>query len=145
MEYSNDSQTTPPYFELLEFLDMQAQYFESVSSERKPLMTMHRSYKATVERECMACGKGGNHALGTCRKFQGKSREKQWVVIKKAALCNNCLSQSTLWASVAHVQCAMEDNSMEDDPKMEKTKKVCKEVTYVAPSKRTEEVLLMIS
>ena len=34
---------------------------------------------------------------------------------------------------------------MEDDPKMEMTKKVCKEVTYAVPSKRSEEVLLMIS
>ena len=40
MEYSNDSQTTPLYFELLKFLDMQDRHFESVTSERKLQMTM---------------------------------------------------------------------------------------------------------
>ena len=31
MEYSKDSQMTPPYSELLKFLDMQARHFESVT------------------------------------------------------------------------------------------------------------------
>ena len=53
MEYSNDSQTTPPYSELLKFLNMQAQHFESVTSEWKPLTTTHRPYAATIERECV--------------------------------------------------------------------------------------------
>ena len=39
MEYSNDSQTTPPYSEFLKFLDMQARHFESVTSKWKLQMT----------------------------------------------------------------------------------------------------------
>ena len=41
-EYSNDSQITTPYSELLKFLDIQAQHFKSVTSKRKPLTTTHR-------------------------------------------------------------------------------------------------------
>ena len=51
MEYSNDSQKTHPYSELLKFLNMQAQHFKLVTFEQKPQIIMHRSYKATVERE----------------------------------------------------------------------------------------------
>ena len=36
MEYSDDSQTTPPHAELLKFLDLQARHFELVPPERKP-------------------------------------------------------------------------------------------------------------
>ena len=69
LECSNDSQMMPPYSELLKFLDMQARHFESVTSERKPLTTTHRSYAATVEKECVACGKGRNYPLGARSKF----------------------------------------------------------------------------
>ena len=63
MEHSNDSQKTPPYFELLDFLDMHARHHESVTSEHKqltselkPQITTHRTYAATVGREegCVA-------------------------------------------------------------------------------------------
>ena len=37
IEHRNDSQTTPLYSELLKFLDVQGQHFESVISEWKPL------------------------------------------------------------------------------------------------------------
>ena len=50
MEYSNDSQKTPPYSDLFNFLDLQARHFKSVTSEWKPQATTHRSYAATLEK-----------------------------------------------------------------------------------------------
>ena len=58
MDHNNDSQKTPLYSELLKFLDMQAWYFDSVTSKSKPHMTKHRSYEATVKRVCVACERG---------------------------------------------------------------------------------------
>ena len=52
MDYSNDSQKTPLYSELLKFLDIQAWHFGSVTSKWKPHVTKHRSYEATLERVC---------------------------------------------------------------------------------------------
>ena len=37
MEHSNHSQKTPPYSEVLEFLNMQARHHESVTSKHKPV------------------------------------------------------------------------------------------------------------
>ena len=68
MEYSNDSKTTPPHSELLKFLDLQAQHFESAPSERKQQATTHKSYAAAVGEACVACGKG-NHPLSNCGEF----------------------------------------------------------------------------
>ena len=86
MDYSNDSQKTPLYSELLKFLDMQARHFESVTSEHKPQMTTHQSYTTTVEYDdaCMACRKG-KHPLANYRKFQGMSREERWDMVKKGS------------------------------------------------------------
>ena len=55
MEFTNESQTTPALDEMLKFLDIQAQHFESMSSERKPLITFHKSYAAVLEIVCVAC------------------------------------------------------------------------------------------
>ena len=33
----------------------------------------HRSYAATVEKECVACGREGNHTLGACSNVQDMS------------------------------------------------------------------------
>ena len=99
MEHSNNSQKTPPYSELLEFLHMQARHHESVVPERKPVTaehkpqtTTHRSYAATVGREeaCVACRKE-KHPLGDCATFQGATQEERWEIINKAALFKNCL------------------------------------------------------
>ena len=141
MEYSNDTQTTPTYSKLLKFLDMQAWHFESVTSEWKPQTATHRSYTATVKRMCLACGKGGNHPLGACSKFQGMSREERWYTVKKAALCKNCLKPGNIvnkcCAPPVCKKCNKHDHTLlhiEADPKMEGTK-VSQDVTNTAPSK----------
>ena len=92
MKHSNDSMKTPPYTDLLKFLDVQAQHFESAMSERKSQTTSQRSFAATFDREeaCVACKKG-NHPLAACTKFQGLPQEERWDIIKKASLCKNCL------------------------------------------------------
>ena len=74
MEYSNDSQMTPPYSELLKFLNKKAQHFETVISEQKPQTTTHRSYEVTLNNVCVACRRGGNHLLGDCIKEEGSLR-----------------------------------------------------------------------
>ena len=110
MEHSNDSKKMPPYCELLEFLDMQARHHESVTSERKQVMsehkphtTTHRTYATTVGREeaCFVCRKG-NHPLGDCAKFQGTMREERWEIVKRVALCKNCLKPGCIAKSVAN-------------------------------------------
>ena len=56
MEHSNESKTTPPYKNLLRFMDLQAQHFESALFERKQQTATHKSYMA-VEEGCVVCGK----------------------------------------------------------------------------------------
>ena len=90
MEFSNDCKTTPSHEELLKFLDLQARHYESVSSERKPQTTTHRSYAAVVEDACVVCSQG-SHPLAGCSQFQRMSREERWDIVKKDARCKNCL------------------------------------------------------
>lgn len=87
MRYSNDSNDAPPYFKFLKFLDMQALNFESVTFECKPQTTTYRSYVATVhcKKACVACSRG-NHPLGICWKFQGRSQVEWLDMAMKAAL-----------------------------------------------------------
>ena len=104
MEYSNDSQTNPRHSELLKFLNLQARHFECVI-RAKPWITTHRSYVATIEEACMACGRGGNYSLGTCSKFQGMSCEECWDMVKKGAMCKNCWKAGHI-TSILHLLCA---------------------------------------
>ena len=55
MEFTNECHTTPTQDEMLKFLDLQARHFESISSERKPQTTFHKSYAATEEETCAVC------------------------------------------------------------------------------------------
>ena len=93
MEYSNDSKTTPPYSELLKFLNFQAQHFESTPCERKQQTAAHKSYASSVKEVCVACGKG-IHPLGSCGKSPGVTREECWDihVVIKGGWCKNCLN-----------------------------------------------------
>ena len=61
MKYSNEYKLTPPYSELLKFLDGQAQHSESlvqpgrrqyVPSEQKPVFRPKTSYAAMTETHC---------------------------------------------------------------------------------------------
>ena len=138
MEHSNDSQKTPPYSELLEFLDMQARLHESVTSERKPVTsehklqtTTHGLYEATFGREeaCVACRKG-NHTLGGCAKIQGATREERWEIIKKAALCKNYLKLGCIASNCCKLPLCKKCNKyhhtllyIETAPRMEGTNK----------------------
>ena len=158
MEHKNDSQKKPPYSELLEFLDMQARHHEWVMSERKmvtsehkPQTTKHRSYAATVGRKeaCMVCRKG-NHPLRDCANLQGTTLEERWEIVKKAALCRNCLKPGHIASKCRKLPMCKRCNKyhhtllqMEIASKTEGTNKVPKDVTYVASSKGTNEVLLM--
>ena len=108
---------------------MEAWHFQSVTIEQKALMTSHRCYAVTVERECMTCGKGGNHPPGACSKFQGSSREERCYVVKKAALCKNCLKPgdiaSNCRAPPMFKKCNIHHLTLLDieaDPKTEETK-----------------------
>ena len=49
MEISDYRQTTHPHEEILTFLNLQAQHYESMSTEQKPQMTSHKSYAAAIE------------------------------------------------------------------------------------------------
>lgn len=86
-EVQHDSQTMPPYSELLKFLDMQAQHFDSITSEWKPLTTTHWSYAATVERVTV---RGMWKRRKPSSKFQGMSREERWEMVRKTVPCKNC-------------------------------------------------------
>ena len=79
------TQKTPLYCELLEFFDLQAQKFETVSFEWKLQLTTQRSKAVTVEEECMACGKGERHLLSTCDKFHGMLQKERWDKVRKGA------------------------------------------------------------
>ena len=149
MEYSNDSKTTPPHEELLKFLDSQAQHHESVSSERKPQTTTHRSYAAVVEDSCAVCGRE-NHPLAGCSQFQRMTREERWDIVKREARCKNCLKvghrASRCRAPPMCKRCNKYHHALlhiEAEFKEEDTENVDRDVTYVAPSKGGEEVLLM--
>ena len=83
-------------------------------------------------------------------KFQGMSQEEQWDKVKKAALCKNCLKLGHI-VSKSHAppmckKCTKHRHTLlhiKDDPFMEVKNNVCKDVTYVAASRKSEEVLLM--
>ena len=89
MEHTNESKTTPPYMDLLPFMALQAQHFESVLFEQKQQTATHKSYMA-VEEACVVCGKG-NHPLSSCGKFQSATLEERWDMVMNGAQCKNCL------------------------------------------------------
>ena len=97
-EHSTGSETTPPYTELLEFLDIQARHHESVAqtTRRQPTSASERkviprpSYAARPENTCLAC-KRETHPIHTCPKFQGMSCDERWAIVKANGLCLNCL------------------------------------------------------
>ena len=90
----------------------------------------------------MACRRG-NHSLGDCgAKFQGATREEQWEIVKKAALCKNCLKPVHIASKFRKLpmckKCSKYHHTllhMETAPKTEGKDKVPKDVTYAAPSK----------
>ena len=106
IQYVNDSQKMPPYFELLEFLDVQAWHFESLSSKRKPQMTTHRACLETIncEESCVECTRGENHPLGTFSNFQGMQHEEQWDVIKQVLHKSNVQKSSKYRHTLLHIE-----------------------------------------
>ena len=111
--------------------------------------TMHRSYVATLEKECVMCGRWGKHPLGACSKLEDMSQEERWNMVK-GTLCKNCLKTGYI-ASKCHAppvckRCNKYHHTLlhiKANPKMEGTKKVDKDITYTVPSKWSEEVLVM--
>ena len=73
MEYSSEREITPPYEELLKFLDIQARHHESVVQGVRKTGTDKwytlRNYAATPENTCVACKKE-THQLHNCGVFQ---------------------------------------------------------------------------
>ena len=68
-ERYNRDQKTPPYTEVLKFLDLQAQDTENIvirDDVRKQLVT--KTYTASMEDTCVACKKD-NHSLYGCKSF----------------------------------------------------------------------------
>ena len=112
----------------------------------------HRSYAATVDREeaCVACGRGGNHPLGSCGKLQGMMCEEHCEVMKKGVLCKNCLKPGHI-ASKCRLpsmckRCHKYHHTLlhiKADTKKQLRTKVSKETVHVASLKRGGEVLLM--
>ena len=157
MEYSNDHMKTPPYTELLKFLDVQAQHFESAMSERKSQWAAPKSFAITSGRDevCVACRKE-SHPLATCTKFQGLSQEERWDVVRKSALCKNCLKSGHIATNCFkpplcrkcsrchHTLLHFETDSTTKGTKKEGTEEVRKEKCHLAPAPKTcEQVLLM--
>ena len=97
----------------------------------------------------MAC-RNENHPLGDCAKFEGAKREERWEIVKKAALCKNCLKPGHIARKCRKLPMCKMCNKyhhtllhMETAPKTAGTNKVPKDVSYAAPSKGPTEVLLM--
>ena len=97
---------TPLYSKLLEFLNLQAWHFESVSSEQKPQTTTHRSYSTTVQEAGVVCGRG-NHPLDSCGKFQGLAWEERWDMVKEFSYVKTVQSLDTL-----QVSCTSDEHEM---------------------------------
>ena len=99
-EYSSDSETTPPYEELLKFLDLQARHHESVAQSVRKSQTSGAErkfsprtiYTARPESLRVAC-KRESHPLHSCREFQGISRDERWAIVKNNGYCMNCLKE----------------------------------------------------
>ena len=149
MEHSNHSKTTPPHSELLKFLDLQAQHFESAPPERKLQTTAHKTYAAATEETCIACGRG-NHSVGKCYKLQDMTREERWDVVIKGALCRNCLKPGHIAnkcrAPPMCETCHKYHHTLlhkEAGTKPERGTTTPKDTTYAVPSRRGDEVLLM--
>ena len=52
MEHSNDSKATPPYTDLLRFMDLQAQHYESAPFERKPQPERKPQFERKQQQQC---------------------------------------------------------------------------------------------
>ena len=89
MKYSNEYKLTPPYSELLKFLDTQAQHSESLMqpgrkqyTEQKPAFKPRTSYMAMTENRCPLC-KATRHPLYACRVFQRLSHDEKLKKVKE--------------------------------------------------------------
>ena len=95
---------TPPYSELLKFLDTQAKHSESlvqpgrrqyVPSKQKPAFKSRTSYAALTENHCSLC-KSTRHPLYACRVFQRFSHDAKLKKIKEEGLRMNCFGKGHL-------------------------------------------------
>ena len=124
LKFTSESQTKPTQGEMLKFLSLQHQHFESMSSEWKP-------------QTCVACNRG-NHALSNCIHFRNMTCEERWDIVKKYARCKNCLKPRhkafNCRAPPLCRKCLEYHHSVmhiAQDPKTEETKK--KDLMYAAP------------
>ena len=147
MEHSNDSTKTPPYTDLLKYMDLQAQHFESAPFERKQQTAAYKSYTA-VEEACVACGKA-NHPLGNCVKFQSATREEHWDLVMSNARCRNCLKSghiaSKCRAPPMCKKCHKQHHTLLHKGAGTKLQggKEPSSASYTASSRESKEVLLM--
>ena len=158
-EYSSERETTPPYEELLKFLDIQARHHESViqgvrrthTSGTDKKYTSRTSYAATPESMCVACKKE-THQLHNCGAFQKMPREERWEIIKKNGCCLNCLRGGHMAnkcrAPPACRKCRKAHHTLLHIEKIEPARETphtetASSATYVPPHKRNKQVLLM--
>ena len=157
-EYSSKCDTTPPYTDLLEFLDLQARHHESVAQTTRKQATStverkipHRfGYPARPDSTCLVCNREG-HPLHSCAKFQGMSRDERWEVIKKNGLCLNCLRGGHMANKCRVPQTCKKCNRrhhtllhIEDSKPPEATNaQPVSNVTHVPPPRSNKQVLLM--
>ena len=150
-EHSSKYERTPPCEELLEFLDMQARYHESVahSTRSVPKSAPKAAYTTRSESVCVICKKE-NHMLTTCSKFQNMSRDDRWAVIKRNGYCMNCLKPGHM-ANKCRVPAACRKCSkthhtllhIDGKPPEAPISETVSSATYVPQKKRGKQVLLM--
>ena len=91
--HSKDQKEVPPYTHLLEFIDLRARASENITLEvdRKydSKKSAVRSYVADVQETCVACK--AKHPLHKCKEFCTMPHDRKMTIVKKNALCLNCL------------------------------------------------------
>ena len=96
-KYSRDQKETPPYTEIVEFLDLHARDTEDIIRDdvrKRPMSIPERriakTYTTNVNDNCVAC-KVGKHPLYACKAYQSFPHSKKLMIAKENKLCLNCL------------------------------------------------------
>ena len=92
--HSKDQREVPSYTDVLAFIDLRARASENIArdddrkhdSGKKSTVNL---YVVNIHDSCVACK--GKHQLHKCRDFRGISHDWKTAIVKKNALCMNCL------------------------------------------------------
>ena len=92
--HNKDQREVPWYTNLLDVTDLHAQALENIARDEdwkyyRGKKIAVNSYVLNIQDSCVACN--GKHQVHKCGNFRTMSHDREMAIVKKNAICINCL------------------------------------------------------